>query len=348
MMLEARTLDEYRFDVFLSHNSQNKSYVRQLAIALRDTGLRVWFDEWTIQPGDDIYLEIERGIEASRNLILCMSKAAFDSDWVSLERSTSIFRDPSNKQRRFVPLLIQDCEIPDVIRRLLYIDGRILNDDTIEQIIQSCQINETHASRGQDNESGKHAAEDSELANNGPIHQTMKIPELMDRTHELQYIASVNEKYHRIHADGVIRLDKYTRIGIAIATISCVVSIPFAPYGIVTATSIVVLLLAVLFLTSSLDWRIRSDDLYCRWTELRIGVEEIFLLLNRHSTDEGGYAPADLVRRHEILVTRRHAIERDEPAPNMKQLLKAQHDENYRRYGVRTYEEVRELHANTR
>lgn len=52
----------FEYDVFLSHNKADKPRVRQLAERLRASGLRVWFDEWAIQPGDDIYLAIERGL----------------------------------------------------------------------------------------------------------------------------------------------------------------------------------------------------------------------------------------------------------------------------------------------
>jgi len=56
----------FQYDVFLSHNSADKPRVRALAERLRSAGLRVWFDEWVIKPGDDIYLSIERGLEAAR------------------------------------------------------------------------------------------------------------------------------------------------------------------------------------------------------------------------------------------------------------------------------------------
>ena len=99
---------EFQYDVFLSHNSADKSRVRRLAERLRTAGLRVWFDEWIIQPGDDIYLAIERGLVASRTLALCLSPAALGSDWVWLERSTFgrgnlPFRDPANAGRRCIP-----------------------------------------------------------------------------------------------------------------------------------------------------------------------------------------------------------------------------------------------------
>lgn len=41
-----------RFDVFLSHNSQDKPAVRALAEALRERGLTVWLDEEDLLPGD--------------------------------------------------------------------------------------------------------------------------------------------------------------------------------------------------------------------------------------------------------------------------------------------------------
>jgi AAA-like domain/TIR domain len=131
---------DFLWDVFLSHSSRDKPRVRQLAINLRDAGLRVWLDEWMIQPGDDIYATIEQGLEYSRALILCISQAAIDSDWVKLERNTTIFRDPQNKERRFIPLLLEDCHPPDVIRRLAYIDWREESGEIVRKLIQLCQL----------------------------------------------------------------------------------------------------------------------------------------------------------------------------------------------------------------
>ena len=106
----------FTYDVFLSYSSQDKLRVRRLAERLRNAGLRVWFDEWVIKHGDIINMAIERGLEAARVQVLCLSPDALGSDWVKLERSTFIFRDPSNAARRFVPLLMADCTLPDTLR----------------------------------------------------------------------------------------------------------------------------------------------------------------------------------------------------------------------------------------
>jgi len=95
----------FPFDVFLSHSSKDKAVVRALAERLRGDGVKVWFDEWEIRPGDSIFSKVEEGLEQSRILVLCMSANAFGSDWAVLESQTFRFRDPLNRERRFVPLL---------------------------------------------------------------------------------------------------------------------------------------------------------------------------------------------------------------------------------------------------
>lgn len=134
--------EQFSYDVFLSHNSQDKPQVRRLAERLRAAGLRVWFDEWVIQPGDDIYLAIERGLETSRTLLLCLSPEAIGSDWVGLERCTSLFRDPLNVERRFIPLLLADCKLPDTLRRYAYVDYRDESEAAFARLLAGCRSQE--------------------------------------------------------------------------------------------------------------------------------------------------------------------------------------------------------------
>lgn len=81
----------FPFDVFLSHSSRDKGTVRKIAQRLRADGIRVWFDEWEIRPGDSIPAKVEYGLERSRNLAPCMSQNAFGSDWAQWESGTFRF-----------------------------------------------------------------------------------------------------------------------------------------------------------------------------------------------------------------------------------------------------------------
>ncbi len=97
--------DKFQYDVFLSHSAKDKAVVRPLAERLRADGLKVWFDEWVLKPGDSIPAKIEEGLEYSRALVLCMSANAFGSDWAQLEAGTCgrgnlPFLDPLNQERR--------------------------------------------------------------------------------------------------------------------------------------------------------------------------------------------------------------------------------------------------------
>ena len=94
----------FDWDVFPSHSSVDQPRVARLAERLTQSGFRVWFDRPNIDTCEDIVTAIEQGLERSRVLVLCMTQAAFESEWVRLERNTATFRDPGNHNRRFLPL----------------------------------------------------------------------------------------------------------------------------------------------------------------------------------------------------------------------------------------------------
>ncbi|MBW2663182.1 MAG: TIR domain-containing protein [Deltaproteobacteria bacterium] len=135
-------MEKFAYDVFMSHSSKDKPAVRELAKRLKADGLCVWFDEWEIKPGDMIGLKIEQALEQSRALVLVMSANAFASDWVSLERHSAIFRDPTNTQRRFIPLRLDDAEIKDTLKQFAYVDWRQKSDEHYIKLLTACQITE--------------------------------------------------------------------------------------------------------------------------------------------------------------------------------------------------------------
>jgi hypothetical protein len=115
-------------DLFLSHNNADKPWTERLAAAIEAdrTGppLKVFFDKWDVPHGGDIPAELEAGLQNSRYVGLVLSPESLSSDWVTLERSTAIHRDPGARQRSLIPLLRRTCDIPDMLARLKYIDFR--------------------------------------------------------------------------------------------------------------------------------------------------------------------------------------------------------------------------------
>jgi small GTP-binding protein len=132
--------DGFAFDVFLSHSSKDKAVVRPVAERLRNDGLRVWFDDWVLKPGDSIPAKIERGLRQSRVLVLCMSAQAFGSDWAELESYTFLFRDPLNQKRHFVPLRLDAAPIEGSLAQFLYVDWLLEErEQEYSKLLEACR-----------------------------------------------------------------------------------------------------------------------------------------------------------------------------------------------------------------
>ncbi len=136
--------NSFEFDIFLSHSSRDQSPVRELAQLLKADGFSVWLDEWMIKPGDSIPLAIERGLQASRLLILAMSEHSVgfeaSSDWVALERHTALFRDPTNRERRFIPLRLDNVRVGDLLKQFAYIDWRERSHEQYSRLVEACRL----------------------------------------------------------------------------------------------------------------------------------------------------------------------------------------------------------------
>lgn len=77
---------EKKYDVFICHASEDKeSFVRSLANALQQAGLRVWYDEFTLGLGDRLRRSIDKGLVDSRYGIVVLSTAFFSKEWPQYE-----------------------------------------------------------------------------------------------------------------------------------------------------------------------------------------------------------------------------------------------------------------------
>lgn len=120
----SETETKFEYDVFLSHSAKDKGVVREITNRPKSDGVRVWFDDWEIRPGDSIPAKIEDGLEHSRVLVLCLSAQALVADWPQLESHTFRFKDPLNHNRRFIPLRLDDAPTKGSLAQFSYIDWR--------------------------------------------------------------------------------------------------------------------------------------------------------------------------------------------------------------------------------
>lgn len=132
--------DDFKYDVFLSHSSKDKVVVREIAEQLRGDGVRVWFGDWEIRPGDSIPAKIEEGLECSRVLVLCMSTNALGSEWTQLESGTFRFRDPLNKERRFIALRLDGTPIKGPLTQFSYVNWWVdSRENAYVKLLKACR-----------------------------------------------------------------------------------------------------------------------------------------------------------------------------------------------------------------
>ncbi len=71
-----------QWDVFVCHASEDKeSFVSGLATALRESGLSVWYDAFTLTVGDSLRRKIDDGLANSRYGIVVLSPNFFAKEW---------------------------------------------------------------------------------------------------------------------------------------------------------------------------------------------------------------------------------------------------------------------------
>lgn len=111
--------------LFLSHSSHDKEFARKLSADLRELGHQPWLDEWEIRVGDCIISAIETGIERADYVIIVLSRNSVASGWVEREWKSKYWQEIEDARTRVLPVLIEDCEIPVLLKTKKYADFRL-------------------------------------------------------------------------------------------------------------------------------------------------------------------------------------------------------------------------------
>ncbi|NQV27910.1 MAG: TIR domain-containing protein [Rhodopirellula sp.] len=115
------------YDVFLSHNSDDKDHVENIARELLKVGLRPWFDKWDLAPGDAITDKLEWAIENVDCAALCFGPSDEIGKWQIMEHRAYLERWASGGAR-MVPVILPEVskapKIPLFVRQTLWVDMR--------------------------------------------------------------------------------------------------------------------------------------------------------------------------------------------------------------------------------
>ena len=115
-----------QFDVFLCHNNADKAEVRALNYVLKAAGIRTWFDEEQLSPGDSWQGNLEAAIPNIRACMVIVGGSGL-GPWQEIERRAFI-GEFANRGCKVVPVLIGSAvnppELPLFLRQFMWSDMR--------------------------------------------------------------------------------------------------------------------------------------------------------------------------------------------------------------------------------
>ncbi len=108
--------------IFLSHNRNDKPFVRKLALDLEAHGVKCWIDEAEIKVGESLIEKIRSGIDAMDYLAVILSPNSVSSPWVQREVDVAMNQELYNRKVKVLPLLYKKCELPGFLLGKKYAD----------------------------------------------------------------------------------------------------------------------------------------------------------------------------------------------------------------------------------
>lgn len=110
--------------IFISHTSLDKPLIEPIAVKLASIygQDKVFYDSWSIQPGDGIIDKMTTGLAECKFFLFFVSKNSLKSKMVQLEWQNMLMQSSNNQNLKFIPIKIDDCLMPIILLQTLYID----------------------------------------------------------------------------------------------------------------------------------------------------------------------------------------------------------------------------------
>ena len=104
--------------IFLSHNFKDKPVVEQVALRLKNIfgQENVFYDSWSIQPGDGIIDKMNEGLTNCKYFFFFVSQSSLASNMVKMEWQNALFKAAQKGYNLFLlEWIIQLCLSPNSI-----------------------------------------------------------------------------------------------------------------------------------------------------------------------------------------------------------------------------------------
>jgi hypothetical protein len=114
------------WDVFVCHASEDKEgMVRPLATMLRESGLTVWYDEFTLRIGDSLRRKIDEGLANSRYGVVVLSRHFFAKNWPQQELDGLVSKEVAETGTKVILPVWHNISFEEVHQNSPMLSGRV-------------------------------------------------------------------------------------------------------------------------------------------------------------------------------------------------------------------------------
>jgi hypothetical protein len=127
--------------IFLCHSSGDKAQVQPLHDFLLKSGAAPWLDSEQLLPGQDWNLEINKALDDSDVILLCLSKKSVDKEgYVQREMRIALDRALEMPEGRIflIPARLEECELPHRLQSYQWVD--LFTTGGMDKLIKSLNI----------------------------------------------------------------------------------------------------------------------------------------------------------------------------------------------------------------
>lgn len=122
--------------IFISHTHSDKPVVEPVAIKLAEIfgEDKVFYDSWSMQPGDGIIERMNEGLTNPRFVFFFVSETSLKSKMVSIEWQNALMK-ATKGECKIIPVRVDGSAMPALLTQTLYIDMFTHGVDTATQQI---------------------------------------------------------------------------------------------------------------------------------------------------------------------------------------------------------------------
>ena len=132
-------INKYQYDVCLSFAGEDRAFVKDVAMYLRKSGVRVFYDEYEEVNlwGKNLYEHLKYIYsQASRFCVIFISEEYIKKAWTKHENRSAQERAISENSEYILPARFSDINLPSIFETTGYIDIRKHNAQSFADIIQ--------------------------------------------------------------------------------------------------------------------------------------------------------------------------------------------------------------------